>query len=186
MTQSHFFFSFRAKSSRPRVVFLIYNPKSFLFHLEPRAHDLKSFFSSMTQSNLFPHRALSSRYRVVPFLWLRPRVPSLLSSCARTKSLVLFFWFFGIVHFVPFIIRIFTHIPYTRDLYWKGVYLYTLYFILLTHVLLSICLVLYSDSLVAHYYSCSLSVLSHLGDSGWGIYLTPLWLLTALFRLRPT
>ena len=37
------FFPFRALSSRLRVIFLIYDPESFLFHLEPGAHDLESF-----------------------------------------------------------------------------------------------------------------------------------------------
>ena len=40
-------------SSWLRVIFLIYDPLSFLFHLEPLAHDLESFFSFMSQSNLF-------------------------------------------------------------------------------------------------------------------------------------
>ena len=34
------------------------------------------------------------------------------------------------------------------------------------HVLLGICSILYINSLVAHYYSCSLSFLSHLRDYG--------------------
>ena len=45
-------------------------------------------------------------------------------------------------------------------------YMLTINFVLLAHVLLSNCLILYSNSLVAHYYSSSLSFLSHLEDFG--------------------
>ena len=54
------------------------------------------------------------------------------------------------------------------------VLLQTLHFFLLANSLLCVRLVLYSNSLVAHYYLCSLSFLSHLRDFGLGIYLTPL------------
>ena len=134
--------AFRAQSSRPRVDHLIYGPKSF-----------------------FPHRALSLRHRVVSSLSLQPHVSIFLSSCVRTKSLVFFFQFFGTVHFVPLIVYIFTHIPYTRDLYRRGAYLQTLNFVPLAYVF-KFTSVLHSSSLVAHSYSYYLPFLSHLRDFG--------------------
>ena len=47
------FFPFRALSSWPRVILLICDPESFLFHLEPRAHDPESFFLFMNYSHSF-------------------------------------------------------------------------------------------------------------------------------------
>ena len=46
-------YPFRAQSSRPRVLFFIYDPESFIFHLEPRALDLESFSIYNPESFLF-------------------------------------------------------------------------------------------------------------------------------------
>ena len=73
---------------------------------------------------------------------------------------MVFFYFFSKVHFVPLIIDISTHIPYTRDLYWREAYLWTLHFVPLAHALLGVLLVLHSSSLVAHCYSYNLHFLA--------------------------
>ena len=82
-------------------------------------------------------------------------IPSfkLTSSCVQIKILV--FWFFNIVHFIPLITRISTHIPYTRDLYRRRAYFQTLHFVLLAHALV-ILSILYMSFLIAHCYSHNL------------------------------
>ena len=91
------FLAFRALGSWPRVVYPISDPKAFILSVT-RSHSshpwlwviLFTFFPSLYYSShtfLFllsfpPHRDVSS-------LSLQPRLPILLSSCAKTKSPVL-------------------------------------------------------------------------------------------------
>ena len=99
------FLAFIALSSWPRVVHPISDPKSFVLFLTqsrspspwPRVihiiHDFESSFSSfsifvllITYLSLF---TVIPPHRVVLSLSLQPHVPTLLSPCAKTKSLVL-------------------------------------------------------------------------------------------------
>ena len=94
-------FPFRALSSRPKVISLIYNPKSFLLHLKPWAHNLDSFISFVTRSHFFsiqsPKLKTQSRFS---HLW--PRVISFPFTALSSRPIVIFSYLWPRVISFPF------------------------------------------------------------------------------------